>query len=141
VSGRSAEGLAAQAGRLREFVAARPDADPADVAWSLATTRSVFEHRAVITGADRAELTAGLAALAAGEPAPGVVTGTARPGGGPPVGFVFAGQGSQRSGMGAGLHAASPVFAAAFDEACALLEAELEVPVAEVVLGDGGDER
>ena len=53
----------------------------------------------------------------------------------PRVGFVFSGQGSQRAGMGAELHAASPVFAAAFDQACALLEDQLGVPVAEVVLG------
>ena len=44
--------------------------------------------------------------------------------------------------MGAELHAASPVFAVAFDRACALLEAELGVAVAEVVLGrDQHDER
>jgi acyl transferase domain-containing protein len=140
VAGRSAEGLRAQAGRLAEWVAARPDLDLADVAWSLATTRSAFGHRAVITGTDREELAAGLAAVAAGEPAPGVLTGVVRPGG-VRVGFVFAGQGSQRAGMGADLHAASPVFAAAFDRACALLEAELGIPVAEVVLGPGADDR
>ena len=48
------------------FVAARPELDPADVGWSLATTRSVFEHRAVVTGRGREELAAGLAAVAAG---------------------------------------------------------------------------
>ena len=63
------------------------------------------------------------------------MTGAVAPGGVPRVGFVFSGQGSQRAGMGAELHAASPVFAAAFDEACGLLEARLGVPVAEVVLG------
>src|ERR1039457_1644411 len=53
-----------------------------------------------------------------------------------------AGGGGQRGGMGAELHAVSPVFAAAFDQACALLEAELGVPVAEVVLGpDAADGR
>ena len=77
MSGRTADGLAAQAGRLAEFVAARPDLDPADVGWSLATTRSAFEHRAVVTGDGRDELAAGLAALAAGQPAAGVVTGAA----------------------------------------------------------------
>jgi acyl transferase domain-containing protein len=87
VSGRSAAALAAQAGRLAEFVSARPGLDPADVGWSLAVTRSAFEHRAVVTGRDREELAAGLAALAAGEPAAGVVTGVGgggagRPGGG-----------------------------------------------------------
>ena len=50
VSARTAEGLAAQAGRLAACVAARPELDPADVGWSLATTRSVFEHRAVVIG-------------------------------------------------------------------------------------------
>ena len=135
VSGRSQEGLAAQAGRLAAHVTARPGLDPADVAWSLATTRSPFEQRAVITGAGRDDLLAGLAAVAAGKPGPGVVTGAVPPGAGSRVGFVFAGQGSQRAGMGAELHAASPVFAAAFDRAARLLEDELGVPVAEVVLG------
>ena len=135
VSGRTTAGLATQAGRLAAHVTARPDLDPADIGYSLAVTRSVFEHRAVITGSGREELAAGLAALAAGQPSPAVVTGSAV--GTARVAFVFAGQGSQRAGMGAGLHAASPVFAAAFDQACGLLEAELGVPVAEVVLGRG----
>ena len=141
LSARSAPGLTAQADRLAAFLAARPGLDPADVAWSLATTRSSFGHRAVITGTDRDDLRAGLASLAAGQPGPGVVTGVAPPGGAVRVGFLFAGQGSQRAGMGRELHAASPVFAAAFDRACGLLEAELGVPVAGVVLGDGADQR
>ena len=101
VSGRTAEGLAAQAERLAVHVAAHPGPDPADVGWSLATTRSVFEHRAVVTGTCREELAAGLAAVAAGEPAAGVITGTAEAGGGPGrVVFVFPGQGGQWAGMG-----------------------------------------
>ena len=137
VSGRTADGLAGQAGRLAEWIAARPGLDPADVGWSLATARPVFEYRAVITGGSREELTDGLAGLAAGEPGPGVVTGVVPAAGQARVGFLFAGQGSQRAGMGRELHAASPVFAAAFDQACALLEAELGVPVGDVVLGRG----
>ncbi|HEV3289953.1 MAG TPA: beta-ketoacyl synthase N-terminal-like domain-containing protein, partial [Streptosporangiaceae bacterium] len=139
VSGRSAAGLAGQAGRLAAWVAARPGLDPGDVGWSLATTRSVLEHRAVVIGADTRELAAGLAAVAAGEPGPGAVTGAAAAGGRGRVGFVFSGQGAQRAGMAAALHAACPVFAAVLDRACGLLEAELGVPVAEVVLGRGLD--
>ena len=135
VSARTPAGLRAQAGRLAAHVTSHPERPAADVGWSLATTRSAFEHRAVITGSSAEELVAGLAAVAAAQPAPGVVSGAVPPGGLPRVGFVFAGQGSQRAGMGAELHAASPVFAAAFDQACALLEDQLGVPVAEVVLG------
>jgi pimaricinolide synthase PimS2 len=142
VSGRSAAALSAQAARLGVFAAGRPGLDPADVAWSLATTRSVLGYRAVVTGSGREELVAGLAGLAAGEPGPGVVLGSVPAGGAGRVGFVFSGQGAQRAGMAAGLHAASPVFAAAFDAAAGLLEAELGVPVAEVALGrgPGGDQ-
>ena len=71
VSGRTASGLAAQAERLASHVTAHPDLDPADVAWSLAATRSSFEHRAVVTGVDRTELAAGLAAVGAGSRRPG----------------------------------------------------------------------
>ena len=110
VSGRGAGALAAQAARLAEHVAARPELGVADVAWSLATSRQAFEHRAVVTGRDRDELAAGLATVAAGEPAAGAVTGVA----GDPgrVVFVFPGQGGQWAGMGRDLAASCPVFAA-----------------------------
>ena len=111
VSGRTAEGLAAQAERLAAWAAGHPEQEPADVAWSLATTRAALEHRAVVTGRDRDELTAGLAAVAAGSPAAGVITGMVPVAGPGRVVFVFPGQGGQWAGMGRDLAAASPVFA------------------------------
>ncbi|ETW21200.1 polyketide synthase [Mycobacterium gastri 'Wayne'] len=109
VSARSGPALANQARRLWAWVQDRPDLDPVDVGWSLVSTRSVFEHRAVVVGADRAQLLSGLAGLAAGEPGAAVVAGRARPIG--KTVFVFPGQGSQWAGMGARLLDASPVFA------------------------------
>ncbi|MBS2545272.1 SDR family NAD(P)-dependent oxidoreductase [Catenulispora sp. NL8] len=131
LSARSANALRAQAARLRERLRQNPDADDADVAWSLATTRSAFEHRAVVFDRD------GLAEVAAGRDGAQVPSGVAR--GAARVGFVFAGQGAQRAGMAAGLYAASPVFAAVFDEACALLAGHLDLPVREVALGTAED--
>uniref|UniRef100_UPI0007835E66 type I polyketide synthase n=1 Tax=Herbidospora sakaeratensis TaxID=564415 RepID=UPI0007835E66 len=129
ISARTPEALAAQARRLADL---GPDVDPVDVGWSLATTRSVFEHRAVLLGADAGELASAARALAAGERSSGVLTGEAgRPA---RVGFLFAGQGAQRAGMGRELYAASPVFAAAFDRVADVLEAELGLAVRDVVL-------
>ena len=87
VSGHNAETLSAQAGRLADWLTARPDLDPADVAYSLATTRSAFEHRAVVTGPGREDLLAGLAALAAGQRRAGVGD-RCGPGGGGAAGRV-----------------------------------------------------
>ncbi|WP_410600943.1 type I polyketide synthase [Amycolatopsis sp. lyj-90] len=128
LSGRSADGLLAQAGRLREWVVGR-GLDPVDVGWSLATTRSVFEHRAVVVGDDALS---GLSDLAAGVSSGSVVSGVADPGA--RVGLVFAGQGSQWAGMGRGLYESSPVFAQAFDRVSGLLELELGVSVRDAVL-------
>jgi acyl transferase domain-containing protein len=123
VSGKTAAALAGQAGRLADLAASRPGLDPADVAWSLATTRSTFEHRAVVTGTGRDELVAGLAALAAGKPASNVVSGALPPGGDPgQTVFVFPGQGTQWAGMGVELAQASPVFAARLAECSSALE-------------------
>ncbi|QKG20136.1 type I polyketide synthase [Actinomadura verrucosospora] len=109
LSAKTEAGLAAQAQRLLEYLDAYPGPDPGQVAWALATTRSMLEHRAVIIG-DESELREGLRALAAGEPHAAVVTGRALPGAPGKTVFVFPGQGSQWPGMGADLLATSPVF-------------------------------
>ncbi|MFD0591743.1 hypothetical protein ACFQZ4_03525 [Catellatospora coxensis] len=57
--------MQAQALALHDHVAAGSP-DLMDLAWSLAFTRTVFEHRAVIVGADRDELLSGLRAVADG---------------------------------------------------------------------------
>ncbi|HEV3290933.1 MAG TPA: SDR family NAD(P)-dependent oxidoreductase, partial [Streptosporangiaceae bacterium] len=136
VSGRSAAGLRGQAGRLAAWLTARPGLDLADVGWSLATTRSVLEHRAVITGTDCGELTAGLAALTAGEPAAGVATGVA--GGRGKVVFVFPGQGSQWPGMGRELAACCPVFAARLAECSRALAPWVDWDLEQVLAGAPG---
>ena len=101
LSARSADALARQAARLLAHVNADPGSRMADVGWSLASTRSSFEHRAVVVGGDRDQLMAGLAGVAAGDPGAGVVIGRAQPVG--KTVFVFPGQGSQWAGMGAEL--------------------------------------
>ena len=79
LTARSGRALTDQAARLLRHLASHADCPIADVAWSLATTRTHFEHRAVIVGSDRDTLMAGLASLAAGRPAANLITGRARP--------------------------------------------------------------
>ncbi len=138
VSGRSADALVTQAGRLREFAFA--DLDPADVAWSLATTRSTFEHRAVVVGTGDGELSDGLAAVATGRPAGNVVTGVAGSSGPGRTVFVFPGQGSQWLGMGRELRESSPVFAAKLDECAAALKPFVDWSLYDVLNGAAGFE-
>jgi acyl transferase domain-containing protein len=120
VSGRSAKALAAQADRLRQFLAT--DVGLADTAWSLATTRTHFEHRGVVLAKDLGGALVRLEALAAGRPMTGVLSGVARTG---RLGVMFSGQGAQRAGMGRDLYVRFPEFAAVFDEVCGLFDERL----------------
>ncbi|MFF0732674.1 type I polyketide synthase [Streptomyces chartreusis] len=109
VSARTADALRAQTERLRSTTS-----DPLDIGLSLVTTRARLEHRAVVLGSDNTALHSALT-----EP---VVSGAAIEG---RTAWMFTGQGSQRPGMGRELYAAFPGFAAALDEVCGLLDAEL----------------
>ncbi|MFI0737656.1 beta-ketoacyl synthase N-terminal-like domain-containing protein [Streptomyces sp. NPDC021100] len=135
LSGRGEQALRAQAERLRAYVAERPGLTPLDVGYSLATTRGALEHRAAVLAADRDGLLAGLAALAAGTPAPHVVRDVAAGG---RTAFLFPGQGSQRPGAGRALYAAFPAYAEALDEVCGRLDAHLERPLRDVLFADEG---
>ncbi|WP_369226894.1 type I polyketide synthase [Streptomyces sp. R39] len=117
LSARSEPALREQAARLREFVTRDDAPSAADVGYALASTRSAFEHRAVLLDGDGDGALPGLNAVATGASSARVIRGVA---GGPPgpVVFVFPGQGSQWAGMGRQLYAESPVFARGID-ACA----------------------
>ena len=136
LSARSADALANQAARLLAHVNADPDLRVVDVGWSLVTTRSLFEHRAVLVGTDREHLMRGLAELAAGEPGTDVVVGRAQPVG--KTVFVFPGQGSQWAGMGAQLLDASTVFAEHMQRCDKALAEHVEWSLIDVIRGEPG---
>lgn len=113
-----------QAARLLARVQADPGIDPADIAHSLISTRTHFEHRAAIVADDRDGLLQGLSALSGGQTGSAVIQNQATARGGGPA-FLFTGQGSQRPGMGRELYDAFPVFARALDDVCAHFEQPL----------------
>ncbi|MEV5758831.1 beta-ketoacyl synthase N-terminal-like domain-containing protein, partial [Streptomyces tendae] len=119
LSGRGSGALCGQAARLRSLVVERPDVVLVDVAYSLAADRAVHGHRAVVVASGREQLLDRLGVVAGGGAGAGCVSGVAGPG---RVAVVFSGQGSQRVGMGRELYRLFPVFAAAFDQVCELLD-------------------
>ena len=116
VSARSDEALRRQAGRWRDAIGSS-SAPVADLVHTANAGRSHFRHRAAVRGATREELAAGLAAIATAETraAADVSIGLA-PARSPRIAFLFAGQGSQRAGMGRDLYAAYPAFRDTIDE-------------------------
>ncbi|HZG04133.1 MAG TPA: beta-ketoacyl synthase N-terminal-like domain-containing protein, partial [Streptomyces sp.] len=135
LSARSEPALRDQATRLAAFLTEHPEHRPADVAHSLAVHRSAFEQRAVLFAQDRDALLAGLTELGEGRTPPGAARGTDLRG---RTGFLFAGQGSQRPGMGLELAEAFPAFAEAFDAACDGFDGHLDVPLRTVLAAAEG---
>ncbi|HEV7615056.1 MAG TPA: type I polyketide synthase, partial [Solirubrobacterales bacterium] len=118
------------AGRLAAHLKANPELEMEDVGFSLATSRTELDRRAVLLGAERDELLTALDVLQGAEAGPAPIQGKARKG---TLAYLLTGQGSQRPGMGQGLYEASPRFASALDELVAPLDQHLEGPLKEIV--------
>ncbi|MFD3827429.1 type I polyketide synthase, partial [Streptomyces sp. NPDC058625] len=101
LSGKTEAALHAQAARLLARVEAAPDLRAVDLGCSLATQRSVFDHRAVVLADHRDPAVRGLAAVCVGESDPAAIVGVAEQG---RTALLFSGQGSQRLGMGRELY-------------------------------------
>ncbi|GAA2590703.1 type I polyketide synthase [Streptomyces tubercidicus] len=136
LSARSAESLRTLSARLHEGLSERPAPPLRDLAWSLATTRTAFEHRAAVIAADHEELLRGLDLLARDAPAPGVVRGTSGADG--RTAFVFPGQGSQWAGMATELLDTDAEFRACFTECAEAVERYAGWSLDEVLRGAEG---
>ena len=137
LSAKSPEALAESAERLAACIEEDKELDPTDVAFSLATTRSSFEHRATAIGKDRAELLRALGSIASGEPGEGVAQGHARTVQRPV--FLFPGQGAQAKGMATGLLDSSPFFAERMRECEQALSPHVEWSLQEVLRDPDGE--
>ncbi len=122
VSAKTPAALCEQAQRLLTHMESK-ELDCLDVAYSLVVSRAKLDHRAALVGEDRQELLNGLSLLAQGQASPSVAQGVAAAG--VQVGFLFAGQGSQRLGMGRELYETFDVFHDALDELSAQLDCHL----------------
>ncbi|MFE9860103.1 beta-ketoacyl synthase N-terminal-like domain-containing protein, partial [Streptomyces sp. NPDC005780] len=137
LSARDGRALRGQAARLRDHLtAAGPDASPVDTAYSLATTRTLFDERAVAVAADRDALLRAVEALAEDRADPALVRGSANRQS--LTAFLFTGQGSQRAGMGRELYAVYGEFTEAFDQVCAAFGPHLDRPLKDIVLAAEG---
>ncbi|WP_344646394.1 acyltransferase domain-containing protein, partial [Streptomyces durmitorensis] len=137
LSARSDAALRGQAERLASYVRERPGLAPGDVGLSLATTRTAFDHRAVVIGAQPQELLAGLDALASGTPDARVITGRADRA--EEAVFVFPGQGSQWMGMGRELLDSAPAFARRMEECEQAFAPYVDWSVRDVVRGTAAE--
>ncbi|MGK8487995.1 polyketide synthase Pks13 [Nocardia asiatica] len=108
----------------------------ADVARSLAK-RSHWRSRGVVLAKTHEEAIAGLRAIAAGKPGPGVFTADAPAAMGPM--WVLAGFGAQHRKMGKQLYLENSIFARAVDEVDELVQDEAGYSVRELFLDDSQD--
>ncbi|MDI1475029.1 type I polyketide synthase [Polyangium sp. y55x31] len=136
VSAKTPDVLRRQAERLRGYVLSNPSIQGLDVASSLLTSRTHFEHRAAVIAKDTGALVGGLSAIARGEHGPGVVVDRQRRAG--KLAFLYTGQGSQHARMGKELYATYPVFREAFERACAGFDGHLEARLVDVVFAVEG---
>jgi amino acid adenylation domain-containing protein/non-ribosomal peptide synthase protein (TIGR01720 family) len=136
LSARNAASLERATDDLARFLRERPEANLADVAFTLQAGRRAFEHRRVLV----ARGAAGAAeALAGRDPERLLTHAGERPE--RSVAFLFPGQGAQHPDMARGLYAAEPVFRQQVDRGAELLRPHLGLDLRTVLFPPAGEEE
>ncbi|HEV8581881.1 MAG TPA: amino acid adenylation domain-containing protein [Thermoanaerobaculia bacterium] len=120
LSARTPTALAVAADRLAAYLREHPEADLADVAYTLQTGRRSFPHRLAVVVEDRDEALAALEGTG-----PRRLLGSEQESTDRPVTFLFSGLGEHYPGMARDLYPAEPTFRAELDRCCELLRPHL----------------
>ena len=126
LSARTPAALDHQIEHYREWLGETED-DLADVCFTANVGRVHFSERAVFLGSTREAMRDALTRTP-------IARGTSESQ--PDVVFLFAGQGSQRPGMGKELYDTEPVFRQAVDECARILDTKLDRPLLEIFFGE-----
>ncbi|WP_341367373.1 non-ribosomal peptide synthetase/type I polyketide synthase [Yoonia sp. BS5-3] len=126
ISAKDPAALTARALELADRLETDDTLSLADVAFTLQEGRRVFDHRHSVTAATGAEAAAALRAPFRAQVAKND---------GPPVMFMFPGQGAQYPGMGQGLYAAEPTFSNIVDQGREILSPLLDLDIADLLYG------
>ena len=135
LSARTPEALVAARTNLSRHLARHPEQDLAAVAATLRLGRRAFGHRFAAACTDSADAQAALDGVGRAPSRTGVAADNPAP-----VAFLFPGQGSQFSGMGAQLYATSPVYRRHLDECAARFEPLIGTDLRTVLCAPGGED-
>ena len=136
LSARSEAALDAMTANLAAWLEGHPEANLADVAYTLQAGRRTFRHRRALVCRSREDA---LAALAARDPrrlSPRVLSATQDPGERPAI-WMLSGLGEHHLRMGEGLYRDEPTFRREVDRCCDFLRPILGVDLREVVYPGG----
>ena len=133
LSARSAAALETMTDNLAAHLAAHPDLDLADVAYTLSVGRTLFAHRRVVLCRDTADA---VCALTQRDPARVLTQVAPAKGKARPIALLFSGQGSQYVNMARALYTSEPLFRQTVDHCCELLQPHLGLDLRAVLYPD-----
>ncbi|QDU24170.1 non-ribosomal peptide synthetase/type I polyketide synthase [Urbifossiella limnaea] len=133
LSARSAAALEKATDNLASHLRDHPKADLAAVAYTLQAGRRAFDHRRAVRCTDAAEAVRALETRDRTRVQTRACTGAPAP-----VVFMFPGQGSQYTGMGAGLYESDAGFRADIDTCATLLQPHLGADLREALFAGPG---
>jgi len=131
ISGQSPSAVGSRTHALRRYLSEHPDTSLADVAFTLQIGCTAFDHRRAIVCRD---LDDAVARLEEGALKRSPVLAPSRPG--PPVVFLFPGQGAQRVDMGRELYDTEPLYREIVAACAAVLVPELGLDLRDVLFPD-----